>query len=277
MTVTGQDTIPSPPDTTPDAGGTTSSAPPPPEQSTALVAKDAPPPVEQDLPRIPRILHICWVGPHAPPIEMIESWEKKHGGDRSWFFQLWRDHRQGWTCQEQIDARAAKREWNGVADIMRYEILYRFGGFAVDADSTCIKALDEGPIDFLNNATAVACFENESVRPGVIGCGFLGAPKHHPFFEACIEEVQKTDAKEMAWKAVGPLLMGRVASRMPKALKVYPARHFNPKHYSGTQAPGAHAIYAEQGWGSTKSYNSLRRVACQCEECRITFLRAPWM
>lgn len=246
--------------------------------TTAIVptAEPVEPPV--DTTRIPRILHVVWVGPHAPPTAMIESWEKKHSGDRSWFFILWRDHTAagGWVNQAQIDARAVKREWNGVADIMRYEILAKHGGFAVDADSTCLKALDEGPEDFINNKTAVACYENESVRPGVIGCGFLGAPKGNAFFKACVEDVGGQDPKEMAWKAVGPLLMGRVSARMPRALRVYPSRMFNPMHYSGTAAPGSATIYAEQGWGSTKSYNSLRSVACQCPECRISFIRAPW-
>lgn len=222
---------------------------------------------------IPKKLHCVWVGPHRPPQEMIDSWEKKHVN--GWMYCLWRDHT-GWKNQEQINHRAARNEWNGVADVMRYEILHKYGGFVVDADSECLKALDEGPIDFLGQETAVACYENESVRPGVIGCGFLGAPKEHPFFAACIEDVAKQPTGEMAWKAVGPQVMGRVAAKMPDAIKVFPAKMFNPVHYSGTPAPGDYPVYAKQGWGSTKGYGALRKLPCTCPQCWTTALRPPW-
>jgi mannosyltransferase OCH1-like enzyme len=220
---------------------------------------------------IEKKIHYVWVGPHRPPQEMMDTWAKMHGED--WLICPWKDHT-GWINQAQIDARAARNEWNGVADCMRYEILYKFGGFCVDADSECVKSLGEG--DFCNNDTAVACFENESARPGIIGCGFLGAPKGHPFFKACIDEVATQDPSVPAWKAVGPLLMGRMAMKTPADIKVYPARAFNPTHYSGAAAPGNHPIFAKQGWGSTKGYNSLRRLPCQCPRCWTSMLNAPW-
>ena len=225
---------------------------------------------------IPKILHLCWFGPHAPPTELIDSWAKKHPGEDGWFFTLWRDHKQGWINQKQIDARYARRDYNGVCDVIRPEILNKFGGFVVDADSECLKSLSEGPEDFIGNSTAVACYEHEHLRPGIIGCGFLGAPKGDPFFAACVEEVSHQDPGEQAWKAVGPLLMGRVASRMPEALRVYPARTFNPVHYTGAVAPGSSEIYARQMWGSTRGYGALRKMACQCPECGISALRPPW-
>jgi len=228
--------------------------------------------------RIPRILSIVWVGPHDPPQQAIDSWIAKHKGEESWFFILWRDHNQGWVNQEQINARAAREEWNGVADLMRYEILYKHGGFCVDADSECVKPLHEGPVDFLGNTTAVACYENESVRPGTVGCGFLGAPKESPFLLACVDEAAKTDPRELAWKTVGPMLVTRLAKEHPDLIKVYPARMFNPLHYSGAKAPGSHPIYAQQYWGSTTSYNKLRKLPCQCQVCRkkVNMLYSPW-
>jgi mannosyltransferase OCH1-like enzyme len=225
---------------------------------------------------IPKILHIVWVGGHRPPTEMIDSWNKKHAGDRSWFFHLWTQHDQGFRNQAQINARFDRKEYNGAADCMRYSILELTGGFCVDADSTCVKALDEGPEDFLSSTCALAAYENESVRPGIIGCGFLGAPKGHPFFTACVDESMAQDPTVMAWKAVGPLLMGRVAERMPGEIKVVPARHFNPVHYSGTSAPGNGEIYAQQGWGSTKGYGALRKLPCTCPSCWQTALRPSW-
>lgn len=214
--------------------------------------------------------HLCWFGPHRPPQEMMETWVAKNP---QMMWTIWKDHT-GWANQEHINYRAVRNEWNGVCDIIRYELLFRFGGIVVDADSECLKPLSEG--DFFQQETAIACYENERVRPGVIGCGFLGAPRGHAFFKACMEEAAAADPGAPAWKAVGPLLMGRVAERFPDAIRIYPARMFNPKHYSGVDAPGDAPIFASQGWGSTKGYGSLRKLPCTCPQCWTTSLRPPW-
>ncbi len=220
---------------------------------------------------IPKTIHVIWIGPHDPPSECIATWETMHVN--GWMFILWRDHT-GWKNQAQIDRM---REWNGKADIMRYEILAKHGGIAIDADSTCVKTLDEGPEDLLNVVEgAWACYESEAVRPGLIACGALGAEKGSKFFARCVEEIATADMSEPAWKTVGPGLITRVASAMPEALKVFPAKLFNPTHFSGVAAPGDCAPRAKQHWGSTKGYGALRKWPCQCSECRISALNPPW-
>jgi mannosyltransferase OCH1-like enzyme len=220
---------------------------------------------------IPRLLHCIWIGPHDPPMELIDSWSDKHVN--GWLFTLWRDHKTGWKNQAAINRM---REWNGKADIMRLEILEQHGGVCVDADSLCVKALDEGPEAFLENDGAFLFNENESCRPGIVGCGIMGAPAHSPFFAECVRRVAERDMSKPAWTTVGPLLVTEVAAALPEAVRVYPARHAHPVHYTGTPAPGEGTVYAEQRWGGTKGYNQLRRRPCWCDECRVNMLRPPW-
>jgi len=252
-------------------------------------ASPAAPVVQPAKVKIPKILHVIWVGPHDPPVELINSWEKKHVN--GWFFCLYRDHT-GWQNQAQID-KIAVREWNGVADLMRLEILAKHGGFCVDADSECLRALDEGPEDFVNNSTAILFNENESARPGIIGCGIMGAPKGSPFFAECVRRAATKDMSKPAWTTVGPLLVTEVARDMPSEVRVYPSKWAHPVHYSGTVAPGAKRLsdgralvtaadgsevepYAVQKWGGTRGYNALRKWACSCQVCRYSALRPPW-
>ena len=56
-----------------------------------------------------------------------------------------------------------RQVWEGVADMMRWEILDQHGGFAVDADSICIRPLE----DWLFEPRIFACWENEIARPGL--------------------------------------------------------------------------------------------------------------
>lgn len=224
-------------------------------------------------PTIPKILHVIWIGPHDPPQDLINSWSSKH--INGWFFMIWRDHQQGWANQAQIDRM---REWNGKADLMRLEILWRHGGICVDADSECLRPLDEGPEDFLGNTTAFVFAENETCRPGILGCGVMGAPKNSVFFEECVQRAALADMSQPAWKTVGPLLVTSVAKDMPALVRTYPAKWVHPVHYSNVPAPGVDQIkpYASQKWGGTRGYGSLRKFPCRCRECQVSMLRAPW-
>jgi len=55
--------------------------------------------------------------------------------------------------------------------MMRYEILYWHGGFAVNADSRCIREL---PAEMFNRE-AFSCFENEFERPALLAAGYLAS------------------------------------------------------------------------------------------------------
>jgi glycosyltransferase involved in cell wall biosynthesis len=195
---------------------------------------------------IPKIIHQIWIGPLPPPQEMMDTWRRKHP---DWEYMVWRDLT-GWENQAQIDAMS---EWNGRADIMRYEILERFGGVLVDADSICVQALDSS---FLEHK-AFACWENETVRPGLIAAGYVGAEEGSPFMRACIDAIKtRSLAGRRAWETVGPGLITELAKDHPE-LHVYPARTFIPMHCTGTPAPGDAPIYAHQFWGSTFGYDKI--------------------
>lgn len=199
---------------------------------------------------IPKILHQIWIGPKEPPQLLMKTWRDKHP---DWAYMLWTDHTCSWRCQAQIDAMP---EWNGKADIMRYEILEREGGVVVDADSECLKPLDDS---FLWH-DVWACWENEACRPGLIACGALGARPGSALMRRCVNRIAASeDLKGRAWECVGPGLLTTLGRDDP-SLHIYPARTFIPTHFSGVPAPGASPIYARQFWGSTIGYDRLNAI-----------------
>src|SRR5262245_12872900 len=82
---------------------------------------------------IPKKLHIVWVGnSNKAPLECIESWRRNHA---AWQIKLWNDshlEEESWINTAHLRAFACARQWPAVADLMRYEILYREGGIYVD-------------------------------------------------------------------------------------------------------------------------------------------------
>jgi mannosyltransferase OCH1-like enzyme len=206
-------------------------------------------------PRIPKIIHQIWIGPKPPPLDWMSTWSKMHP---DWEYRLWDNATvtsETWECQAQIDAIA---EWNGKADILRYEILKRFGGVCFDADSECIKPLDE---HFLGHE-AFACYENEVIFPGRIATGYLGCEPDAAIMNRAVERIadDKHVTRNRAWVTVGPLFFTNLVQETSSPVYVYPARTFIPEHWNRREdgqpvpAPGTATIYARQFWGSTVGY-----------------------
>ncbi len=199
---------------------------------------------------IPKTLHLIWIGDESKqPNAMIESWCKMNP---SYTVRLWGNQdlvTMPWKAMPQIKAWFP-REINGAADVMRWEVLYRFGGVAVDADSWCVRPLE----DWLLEPDCFAVWENEIVRPGLIACGAMGAIPEHPLIGQVLSDILADEnlTAKMAWETVGPgRLTKTVQLHQYPNLTVYPSHYFIPRHFSGIQYAGTGPVFATQEWGST--------------------------
>ena len=114
---------------------------------------------------IPKIIHQLWIGPKTPPTKLMQTWKDIHVplGYKYIFWNEEEMKKRGFVSELQ-DKVNAMDEWNGKADILRWEILYKYGGIFVDADSICIEPF----CDLLKLNKSFAGYENEQVR-GPIG------------------------------------------------------------------------------------------------------------
>ena len=209
--------------------------------------------------KIPRIIHQMWIGPLPPPLEMMETWQVLHP---DWEYRLWNEtsiretYPDGFINQHHIDAH---QSWAGKCDIMRYEILFRYGGFFVDADSVCLHPLED---HFLQHE-AFACFENEEKMGDLVANGYLGVVKGSPLMKECISAIQKApsltleDTGLVSWRTVGPLFFTNILKSSSHAIMVYPSYTFIPTHHSGLTYEGPGKSYADQKWGSTFGYENI--------------------
>lgn len=209
---------------------------------------------------IPKIFHFIWVGDESKrPDNCIRTWIDHHP---DWEFRLWGNEEldeSDWLNRGHIDAMRS-RELNGVADMMRWEILHAFGGIVVDADSVCARPLD----DHLLDCTAFACWENEIARPGLIAAGYFGCEPNNPFVGRIIEDINASPSvvDDLAWKTVGPLRLTECYRKFQYTpLQIYPSHYFIPQHFTGLTYEGNGPVYAHQLWGSTlRSYDQIHRV-----------------
>lgn len=158
--------------------------------------------------------------------------------------------------QKQIDDM---QDLNGKCDIMRFEILHHYGGILVDADSECVKTLD----DFFFDETRWACYENELVGIDPDGTvlvseSIMACEPVDPFFYHCIHELGMIDMQgKKGWEATGNRFFTDMIAKRGNTypMKIYPSAYFIPLHatqilrkqtYSGSEP-----VYAKHHWGST--------------------------
>ena len=152
----------------------------------------------------------------------------------------------------------------GKVDIMRWEILFEYGGIFIDADSICIEPLDE-LIEKSVNMNGFASFENENCRKGLISNGTVGFTKNHHLCNNIIEYIlndELTDYYIMNyndWYSVGPVLLTRILNTYNyDDFYIFPSYYFLPEHFTGIKYIGHRKVYAFQVWGSTnKIYDNI--------------------
>jgi mannosyltransferase OCH1-like enzyme len=211
---------------------------------------------------IPRKLHLIWVGDQSnQPSSNIESWREKHPG---WEVKVWGNAEYEsvqWICKRQMEAFHKHEMLAGVADIMRYEILCEHGGVYVDADSTCLR-----PIDELRMHRMFAVYESEQHAPGVVANGFIGSVPGHPVLTSLISEIyrlkdptqkwawaQMKYRKVLPWRSVGPKLFTQIIKRHPTGTELLPSILFLPQHYKDKEERDIQLAYARHHWASTLS------------------------
>lgn len=229
---------------------------------------------------IPKIIHQLWIGPKPPPTNLMNTWKTKHESHGFQYIRWTEEElkKRNFTSQVQpiIDDMI---EINGKADILRWEILYEYGGVFVDADSYCIE-----PFTYLvEKYSAFAGYENEQVRGKgwggkqysdiladthpLIATGTMAFPKHHDLPRRAIEWIKNNPEeinkkRKRAWRTVGPGLLTRLYfSKKWDDITILPSYLFLPVHFARIQYGGHGKVYAHQEWGSTKqSYHKMNNI-----------------
>lgn len=196
--------------------------------------------------KIPRTLHFVWVGDESKsPIE-IEAWAKLNP---TFQIAVWgnEDLKSGWMLAEWM-RYFSKFALCGVADCMRWEILYTHGGIALDADSEPIRAIP----DWMLEPDIWCCAESETERPGLLANGAVGSVKGHPLIGQIIQDMSEETPDGEAWEMSGPGRLTRTfLEHKYRNLTIFPSQFFMPKHFAGEEYSGS-LVFAKQQWKSTK-------------------------
>lgn len=204
---------------------------------------------------IKNMIHI-WVGPRPPPSKWMNTWKDKHPDWNYWVFTDTILHERLHTFKNKhlIEEYYSRGKFNGVADLVRYELLYEVGGFIPPADSVCLHNTDElfnSPKDY-----CYSVYESEKLRPGFLSPIMASNPKNE-FVKTLIDELYELRTKDLSnevWKSTGNEWLSRMVPKHKPKITIWPSYTLIPKHYEkrSTRYAGPGKIYADQFWGSTQ-------------------------
>lgn len=147
---------------------------------------------------IPKIIHLIWLGSPFP--ERYEEWSKTWKAMDGWEYRLWTDKDVEELELVNRELFDASKNYGEKSDILRYEILYQFGGLYVDTDFACFNPdYFEAFHHSLNFYIGFIPIEYVLFR---MGNSIIGSAPQHPFLLQLI-----TDLKENYHKNKGAIVM----------------------------------------------------------------------
>ena len=151
---------------------------------------------------IPKIIHQIWLGSPLPEeFKMLQETWIEHHLNRGWVYKLWTDEDVAQLQLYNQEFYDESDNYGVKSDILRWELLYRYGGVYVDMDYECLSALDElhYTYDFY---TAMQPLDTSFVQ---LGAALVGARPGHPILEHCIETIKDDWHHKGAPKKTGPV------------------------------------------------------------------------
>lgn len=203
---------------------------------------------------INKIIHNIWVGPKKVP-DGVFKWKEINPDCEHilWDEKKIEEEFPG-IFSNNIFAKHfyESKVFNGVSDILRYYILYRFGGIYFDADCIPLRKLE----DYIFDDDFFSVYENEVRSPGLVASGVMGAKEKSEIIKYIIKNLNNRDLSQDAWISVGPKCLTDALQKFSKNYKIYPSYYFLPTHHTGLKYNGDFSPYCSHFWGTTKgAYN----------------------
>lgn len=192
---------------------------------------------------IPRVFHRVWFGrPMPAPFEEYgRTWMRHHPG---WEMRTWNDRNLPPLRNRRLfDASSV---WAEKSDIVRYELLHRYGGVYIDTDFECRKNLEP----LLAGVDALAATEDGRW----VSNSIIGTTPGHPLMARMIDAIARSAGSgpdAPVNERTGPKLFSEVLESLAlegHSPTVFPARWFYPYHFSEPERrheafPEAYAVH----------------------------------
>jgi len=160
---------------------------------------------------IPRVIYTAFMQQGDPPDhadDLEAAWRAHHP---EWeFVRLTLDDRpvvlnnDAWEMTFRLDEPAASVSR---LNILRYEVLARFGGVFIDHDHLPLRPIDE----LLENVSGFCTTTGGDGQPHQLSCSIVGAKRNHPAMWHAVRDLPRSiETYRGVWDQTGPGFLSRV-------------------------------------------------------------------
>ena len=187
---------------------------------------------------IPQIVHLIWLGSEVSKkvASAFNSWKTHHP---HWEIKIWTDKELAiyeWSNAKVQLAFSQAVTWAEKADILRLELLYKFGGIYSDADVVCTNSFQDLIVQDVGFFSA---FELNYIgkhygEPFFIGSAVMGAAKNSHVVKYCLDNLQTEEEAPTVGiiKRTGPGLISRacqaVLANQKENILILPCSYLYP-------------------------------------------------
>jgi hypothetical protein len=151
---------------------------------------------------IPKIIHQIWLGPKQIPAKHQENSNQWRALHPDWEYKLWTEKDiENWDFSSK-DLFNRSSSYQEQADLLRYEVLIKYGGLYLDFDYQPFKSLDEvhSKYDFYGTTEPIA--ENADI---VVTDALVGSVPNHKIFIETLKDIRSHwDSEEEKIKHFAP-------------------------------------------------------------------------
>lgn len=178
---------------------------------------------------IPKIIHQIWVGDNPLPAKSETYIKKIKELHPEYEYKLWKND--DITPENFINYKyiVASNKNAQKADIMRYEILYNYGGIYLDIDMEVYKSLTP-----LLTHSLIVCNEDDNVDIYITNA-FIACEKRNPQLLNCVSLIKLTDWTQPINKATGPSYF-KQCIKLNSDVRLLPTCYCYPIHWSNKKA-----------------------------------------
>lgn len=203
---------------------------------------------------IPKIIHYAWVGTPMPREvkQRVKEWQSVLP---DWEFRLWNEDNYDFNSFDFTKYKMEKKDWGFAADELRYDVVYRYGGFYLDTDMIIKKSLNP-LLDY--KAVFGFMYDNNLLT------SFFGAAQYNPIMKQILNEYSKQSNWDKLMKMTSNPFVTNVLLYKKKDLKMNGSlQRFSdgtiifPRDYFCYPSRNNDGNYAEHlfdnSWGNSKS------------------------
>ena len=204
--------------------------------------------------KIPKIIHQIWIGPNPCPYQLLNTWKKNHP---DWEYILWTEEK---LKNEDFINKHLIDNINIIVcktDLIRYELLYKYGGVYMDADIICKKKIDDC---FLEDDLFATYYDKKHTY---ITNSTIGSIKNHYLLKELIEDFNKLNLTNLIINDPVEFSGVPFSDKLKSSdANIYDYYYFNPidfQNINDTQINNS-KVYGVHFWGTTRSNMTNKKI-----------------